>query len=160
MRTLIIINLLCLICILVMGCGRDEKTIIVAPEPGPQDPLEPPPPPPPPPGSLNLDGSRLGSVPGFTVDMIAEKVLQGDYGQEMQILLAEEVAACLNQMSVENVVSISSGACVHVRSVEGGKGSVLFNYGCIEEDVLAGAYGMDVREALHAFLRGPKIEKL
>jgi hypothetical protein len=136
---------------LLLSCEDDPD--IVKPEPGP--PPEPPPDPPPPPQGSGISRYSLNSTPVMIPELIARNVLSGEYGPELQRLLADEITVCINQMSREGVVSVVPGESrLTIDVMEGSKGQVLFHPGYIVPAILDGRYGEDVRDALAYLLSG------
>jgi hypothetical protein len=90
--------------IVLIGCEEEPEKIVA-----PQPPPPPPPDPPPPPQGSSLARSSMNATPVMMPDLIARNVLNGEYGPELQRLLADEIATCINQMSSEGVVSVAPG---------------------------------------------------
>ncbi len=118
------------------------------------EPDEPPPPPPPPPDDSSTDCGMLLASDALTLENIANMVLQGEYGCELQHILAAEVSRCINEMQVQEVVSISKGTDgIIIRESGRDKRSIMFNPFYIAEYILAGSYGNGPRLALHDLMR-------
>jgi hypothetical protein len=154
-----------IICILVLlsilgsflcSCDRDgEGTVRPSKQEEGSEPDDPPPPPPPPPDDSNSSGSMLTTSNSLTLEAIADGVLRGDYGHELQQILSAEVSSCINQMQSEEVVSITTNHdVVIIKELEGNKGGIMFNPFYIAGDILAGKYGSGPRLALCILMKG------
>lgn len=132
-----------------LGCGPDRP---VEPNKQPSEPEGPPKPPPPPPSPGGQNGGlqqEASNAPAPSVEQIARGVLAGEYGPELQGMLADEVATCLNKMSEENIVTITraeSGQGLVISST--GNCFVMFNIGYLADRIISGEFGSDAQAAI------------
>lgn len=116
------------------------------------EPDKPPPPPPPPPPGTML-GSNYSTLE-VTTESIVQKVLQGEYGQPLQKILADEIAKCIDQMEDEGVISITPDDETPVIQINtNGQNSVSFNSAYIIDDIMDGKYGMGAKEILRDLMK-------
>ena len=128
--------------------------------PDKKDPGEPPdgpPPPPPPPSGAGAQsaclqaGALASSSP--SLEQIARDVLSGKYGSALQKMLADEVSTCLNQMSEEGVIAISTEESEKSISIPyGDKGLIMFDMGYIGGEIDRGEFGSDARLAMRRLI--------
>ncbi len=135
--------------IVAAGCISNpvtDKEPIRTPDEPPDGP--PPPPPPPPQGSMCLTGYEL-SLKG-----LAESVLRGDFGLELQTLLATEISVCLNRMQEEGMVSINfDDTFPNIEVISDRESYILYDYGYLIHAILDGEFGETARSNLHLFIR-------
>ena len=135
---------------LFLACGKEQP--VAVPKQQPSEPEGPPPPPPPPP---DTGGQSLSSqpptptAPDRSLAQIARDVLAGNYGPELQSMLADEVSTCLNQMSEEGIIIIvATESEKSVSILLGANGLIMFDMGYIGQKILCGEFGGDVRLAM------------
>jgi len=153
---LVAILLIAILSPLLISC---EKDVPVRPEEKPSEPGEPdgpPPPPPPPPGagaqSASLQDGTLVSSPS-SLEQIARDVLSGKYGSVLQKMLVDEVSTCLNQMSEEGVIAISSEESEkNITIPYGENGLIMFDMGYIGSKIDRGEFGGDARLAMRRLI--------
>lgn len=110
---------------------------------------DPPPPDPPKPPEAGENGASASAEPILTLEQIARDVLLGNYGRELQAMLADEVATCLNQMSLERVIEIGSEESSIIITIPSDKnGSIIFDMTYIAPKILRGDFGSDARLAI------------
>jgi len=121
----------------------DEKEPVNQPSEPPDDP---PPDPPPPPASTDHS-------PIPTLEEIAGNVLQGEYGPELQQLLADEIWTCLNMMIEAGMISATqSPDGMELERIESESGAVLYSDRYIMEWILDGRYGETATSNLLSFI--------
>lgn len=143
-----------------LGCERDDEITV---DDGNNDPTdstgtEPdePPPPPPPPGCLTGESDYSVSSEGMPLELIAQKVLSGEYGEALQKILADEISTCITQMAEERVVQISSGDMTSIIRINSdSKDGIMFNSGYIADEVISGDYGNEAKETLVLMMKWP-----
>ena len=116
-----------------------------------EEPSEPPdqPPPDPDPAPTSPDHSPIP-----TLEEIAGNVLQGEYGPELQQLLADEVTTCLQMMAESGMISVSqSPEDVELERIETESNEVLYSDRYIVEWILDGRYGETASLNLLSFIR-------
>ena len=149
-RTLIALLLL-VTTVLVMAVpacitSPDDKKDKIIDQPSPP-PDNPPPDPPPPPASTDHS-------PIPTLEEIAGDVLQGEYGPELQQLLADEVSVCLNMMIESGMISVSSSPDgMELERIETEASTILYSDRYIMEWILDGRYGETATYNLLSFIR-------
>ena len=139
---LVVFLLIAILSTLFLSCGKENP---VEPKSEPSEPEEPPPTPPPPPGvsaqSTSLQAGSLASSPP-SLEQIARDVLGGKYGSVLQKMLADEVSTCLNQMSEEGVIVISSEESEKSITIPYGEnGLIMFDMGYIGGKIDRGEFG-------------------
>jgi hypothetical protein len=155
-RTLLVVFLLiAILSALFLSC--DPKGPVEVPDKkDPGEPEDPPPPPPPPPAagaqSACLQDGTIASSPA-SLEQIAREVLSGKYGSVLQKMLADEVSTCLNQMSEEGVIDISSEESEKSITIEYGEnGLIMFDMGYMGGKIDRGEFGADARLAMRRLI--------
>jgi|GEM_PF-5000236 len=147
--------LIAILSTLFLSCVKDPGPVVPEQsEPG--EPEDPPPPPPPPPGasaqSSDLQSAALTSS-AVSLEQIARDVLCGKYGAVLQKMLADEVSTCLNQMSEEGVIAISSEESEKSITIPYGEnGLIMFDIGYIGGKIDRGEFGGDARLAMRRLI--------
>ena len=116
---------------------------------------EPAPPPPPPPDN-NTSGASgcLASSTAMSLEVIAQKVLEGDYGPVLQRILADEISKCINQMGEEEVVLLTPGDITsNIRINEDSKGKIVFDSSYIADEIMSGDYGNQAKELMSVMIK-------
>lgn len=157
---LVFLVVMMVLSIILVGCDpfpdKDEKEIKID-TPGPGEPPDDPPPDPPPPPSQT---GRCLAASTVSLESIATGVLRGEYGTELQYLLAKEISVCLNMMAEKKTLSIFVDSDVpRIELIEGNKSSVMYNDIYLVIDILGGAYGQEARLNLHSFIRSFENDK-
>jgi len=137
------------------SCERD----IVEPKPKKEptekkgEPPEPPPDPPPPPENDKKSGTlKMGAG---SLEQIARDVLVGRYGPEIQLLLADEVAQCIQSMAESDIIKININPLN--RQIEVVSNSrIYFDMSYIVTDIINGKFGTGTKEVFHYLLRRDK----
>jgi len=137
----------------VMGCDRSKDRISIddgnISDSTGTEPDEPPDDPPPPPDNLVGAPGGAESAGGMSLELVAQKVLNGDYGQNLQRMLSDEISKCITQMAFERVVFIGPGDITsHIRINPDGNRSIMFDSGYIAKEIVEGEYGTEAREML------------
>jgi hypothetical protein len=90
----------------------------------------------------------------MSLEVIAQKVLEGDYGTVLQRILADEISKCVNQMGEEGVVLITPGDITsNIRINEDSKGQIMFDSSYIADEIISGDYGSEAKEVLSVFIK-------
>jgi hypothetical protein len=144
--------------VFVTGCGDQREIYRPIDDPGIDTtgtpPGDPPPDPPPPPGNLSSASGSLASSTAMSLEVIAQKVLEGDYGTVLQRILADEISKCVNQMGEEGVVLITPGDITsNIRINEDSKGQIMFDSSYIADEIISGDYGSEAKEVLSVFIK-------
>ena len=147
-RTLIVLLLLVttVVVMAVPACitsPDEDKDKVSQPSEPPDDP---PPDPPPPPAST--DHTRIP-----TLEEIAGNVLDGDYGPELQQLLADEISTCLNMMIESGmIVALPSHDVIELGRIESESREILYSDRYIVDWILDGRYGEMATSNLLSFV--------
>jgi len=90
----------------------------------------------------------------MSLEVIAQKVLEGDYGPVLQRILADEISKCVNQMGEEGVVLLTPGDMTsNIIINKDSKGQIMFNSEYIADEMLSGDFGSQAKEVLSVFIR-------
>jgi len=137
---------------------EDKVFPYIEPEKKGHEPDEPPPPPQPPP--LGVDGHGITLNANYlSLEEVARDVLCGKYGNELQLLLADEVSKCVSLLADSGIVSFSGETPVlRCTSFENKRG-ILFDTDYIFRPILKGAYGDEVRNLFNLLMRDDKIPR-